>query len=164
MKQMFPLVGFYKIDNSEADKLLREWCHWLGGCNRPFGRQSFAVDVCGKGAVSIAVSASTVNATCGGYDRQSVVELARLCSHPNERWATRVCLRLWREVGAPLWPYWEVKALVSYANNNRHTGDVYRFDGWKKVAEVAGGVAGGGWQRGKRYEEKSVWSYKLSVD
>jgi hypothetical protein len=33
----------------------------------------------------------------------------------------------------------------------------------KKVADVAGGVAGGNWSRGKVSEAKSVWVYELAV-
>ncbi len=76
---------------------------------------------------------------------------------------TRVALRLWRATAAQCWHYWPVKAYVSYANAVRHKGDIYRFDGWEKVAEVAGGTAGGGWQKGKKYEAKSVWVYRLQL-
>jgi hypothetical protein len=160
---LFPPVSFDCIDNSLADECLRAWGHWLGGCNRPFGRQSFGVMLYGN-VISVAVSASTVNARCAGYDRQTVVELARQASEPDHRWATRVCVRLWREVGARLWPYWPVVACVSYANALRHAGDIYRFDGWRKVADVRGGVAGGNWGRGKRYDPKSVWVYEFQKE
>lgn len=160
-RSMFPLATFDVIDDALADRLLVEWGHWLGGCNRPFGRQSFGLDLRDAGIVSVAVSASTVNVRCGGWDRQRVIELARQCSHPAHRWATRVCIRLWRQLAPQCWTYWPAEALVSYSNSNRHTGDVYRFDGWKKVADVKGGVAGGSWSRGKVYEPKSVWVYEL---
>jgi hypothetical protein len=62
------------------------------------------------------------------------------------------------------WPYWRPEALVSYANAVRHTGNIYRFDGWEKVADVKGGAAGvnSGWTTpGKISEPKSVWVYRL---
>ena len=157
-----PVVTWDRCENELADRLLVEWGHWLGACNRPFGRQSWALWLNGE-PVSVAVSASTVNARCGGYERQEVVELARLCSHPEHRDMTRVALRLWRKTAAGAWAarYWPVRAYVSYANAIRHRGDIYRFDGWRKVADVPGGVAGGGWSRGKVYEPKSVWVYEL---
>lgn len=162
MSSLFPLANFDLIQNELADALLEEWGHWLGGCNRPFGRQSFGLEIEGIGIVSVAVSASTVNAMCGGYQRQECIELARLCSHPDHRWATRVCLRLWRELAPAAWPYWPVRALVSYANSLRHTGNIYRFDGWRKVSNSRAGIAGGGWQRHKRMEPKTVWAYEIS--
>jgi len=156
--RLFPLVSFDLIENGLADDRLVAWGHWLGGCNRPFGVQSFGLFLI-KELISVAVTASTVNKHCAGYDRQEVIELARLCSDPAHAWATRVCLRLWREVAPKVWPHWSVVALVSYANALRHKGDIYRFDGWKKVAEVKGGVAGGDWNRGKTYDPKSVWVF-----
>ncbi len=158
---LFPLVAFEITADCEVDQLLVDWGHWLGGCNRPFGRQSFRLVVGGRGIVAVAVSASTVNKTCGGFDRKDVIELARLCSKPSEEWATRVMLRLWREVAPKVWPYWVARALVSYSNSVRHTGNIYRFDGWRKVGEVPGGVAGGNWTRGKRYDPKAVWVWDL---
>ncbi|MDG6938620.1 MAG: hypothetical protein JRN42_08820 [Nitrososphaerota archaeon] len=163
-QSLFPLVSFDLVGNELADRMLEEWGHWLGGCNRPFGRQSFGLFLEGEGLVSVAVSASTVNGTCGGWPRGEVVELARLCSRPDQRWATRVCLRLWREVAPRTWgtKYWPVRACVSYANALRHKGDIYRFDGWRKVAETKGSTGGGGWSRPRKAgEPKTVWVWKL---
>lgn len=161
---MFPLVTFDLIPNEQADAALIAWGHWLGGCNRPFGRQSFGLEIESE-LVAVAVSASTVNGKCGGYNRQDVVELARLCSHPDHRDLTRVTLRLWRVMAPITWgrKFWTVRALVSYANASRHTGDIYRFDGWTKVAEVTGGTAGATWKRPRKaaYEAKTVWAYEL---
>lgn len=159
---LFPLVTFDLIPNTQADEKLLSWGHWLGGCNRPFGRQSFGLFV-ENDLISVAVSASTVNASCAGMPRQEILELARLCSHPDHRWATRVCLRLWRQLAPHAWPHWPVRCLVSYANALRHKGDIYRFDGWRKWGDVAGGKAGGGWQRGKTYDPKSIWIFPLEV-
>ena len=158
------LVAFDRIENSVADEALRAWGHWLGGCNRPFGRQSFGLFLRGN-LVSVAVSASTVNNRCAGYDRQEVVELARQASNPDHRDLTRVCVRLWRVTAGDCWAqdYWPVKALVSYSNSLRHSGNMYRFDGWKLAGEVRGGKAGGGWGRGKKYEPKRIWVFRLDA-
>ncbi len=162
---LFPIVAFDLIDDTAADKALAAWGHWLGGCNRPFGRQSWGLVIHGD-LVAVAVSASTVNKSCGGYSRNQVVELARLCADPSHRDMTRVALRLWRKVAPGAWgaKYWPVCAVVSYANAVRHKGDIYRFDGWHKVAEVRGGQAGvnTGWTRPRKdYEPKSVWAFRL---
>ena len=162
---LLPLVAFDRLANAEADRLLVAWGHWLGPCNRPFGRQSFGLALAETGLVAVAVSASTVNATCAGYGRGEVVELARLCAHPDHRWATRVALRLWRQVAPGQWAaqYWPVRACVSYANTARgHTGATYRLDGWAKVADVRGGTAGGNWTRGKSYDPKTVWAWEVA--
>lgn len=157
---LFPLASFDRIDNVVADNRLLEWGHYLGDCNRPFGRQSFALFVGGT-IVSVAVSASTVSATCAGRPRETVLELARLCTEPNARWATRVCLRFWRELAPSHWRYWPVQALVSYQSAIRHTGDVYRFDGWTKVADTPGSSGGGTWASKKEREPKALWIYEL---
>ncbi len=159
--QLIPLASFEFIEDRLADQLLVTWGHWLGACNRPFGRQSFGLQLWGIGIISVAVSASTVNKRCGGYDRNKCVELARLASSPAYSWATRICLRLWREIAPTVWPYWPVRACVSYQDAVRHTGNIYRFDGWTRVADVRGGKAGGNWSRGKRYGPKSVWAYEV---
>ena len=108
-----PTAHWDRCDDELADRLLVEWGHWLGACNRPFGRQSWCLWLYGK-PVAVAVSASTVNEHCAGYHRREVVELARLCSHPEHRDMTRVALRLWRKTAPLAWAraYWPVRALV----------------------------------------------------
>jgi hypothetical protein len=161
---LFPMAAFDLIPNDQANQCLVALGHWLEGCNRPFGRQSFGLYLHGE-LLCVAVSASTVNATCGGYPRNQVVELARLCSHPKHSELTRVGLRLWRLIAPDCWArnYWPVRAVVSYSNNARHRGDIYRFDGWRKVKDVPGGCTGpnAGYTRKKSYEAKSVWAFDL---
>lgn len=162
--QMLPLVAFDRIDNEQADHLLTAWGHWLGGCNRPFGKHAFGLALDGR-IISVAVSASTVNPTCAGYARGQVVELARIASAPEHcKWVCRVTLRLWRQTAPAAWAadYWPCVAAVSYQDAARHTGNLYRFDGWKRLAEVRGGTAGGNWTRGKTYRPKVVWGYALT--
>lgn len=154
------MVAFDPIPNNEANDALVEWGHWLGGCNRPFGVQSFGLKIEGE-LLSVAVSASVPGVTCAGYNRKEVVELARLCSHPNHRDLTRPVLRLWRKIAPATWHYWPVIALVSYANAVKHTGNIYRFDGWKKAADVPGGKVSHGWQAGTKFDPKSVWVFPL---
>jgi hypothetical protein len=159
---LFPLARFEVIELSEANRALIAWAHFLGQFDRPFGYQAFGLFL-GDALVSVAISGSTINATCAGWERGRVVELARLCSHPDHRWSTRVCLRFWRVTAPASWgsEYWPVDAAVSYQNAARHSGDIYRFDGWKKVAEVRGSGAGGTWSR-KKGERKAIWVYEFA--
>lgn len=157
-----PLVVFGFIDDAEADRLLVEWDHWLGGCGRPFGRQSFGIVIDGE-ILSVAVSAS-LRWPVAGYKRDEVVELARQASHPDHSNLTRVCVRLWRIIAPREWSmkYWHVRACISYQNAIKHTGNIYRFDGWKKVKEVKGGVTGRNARKGRqKYDPKNVWAYDL---
>jgi hypothetical protein len=115
--------------------------------------------------VSVTVSASAVSATVGGYRRNQVVELARLCSAPGHSWASRVALRLWREVAGPRWPYWSVLAAVSYSLNAHHRGHLYRHDGWERVQVSAGSRGGGTWsaRRGENDPasgSKTLWIWR----
>lgn len=165
---LLPAVGVDQVPNAEANQLLTSWGHYLGPCNRPFGKQSFVLHVDGR-PISLATSASTVSSTVRFSDdlampRTDLVELARLCTAPGERWATRVMLRLWREVHAHSWPHWRVRAAVAYSQNDRHEGRIYRFDGWTKVRDLPGSGGGGQWS-GKRDEThaahgpKSLWAW-----
>lgn len=159
---VFPLASFVEIDHVEADQVLVRSAHYLGACDRPFGRQSFGLIVGGR-VVSVAVSASTVSARCAGFNRTEVVELARLASVPGQNTWTRVALRCWRELAPQIWgaKYWPVRACVSYSNETRHKGDVYRFDGWRKVAVMPGSAGGGTWTHTRTREDKAVWLYEV---
>ena len=160
----FPPVAFQLADASLADALLVRWGHYLGPCNRPFGRQDWVLALNGE-PLAVATSASIVSASVAGYGRGEIVELARLCSAPEASWATRVMLRLWREVGAQGWPYWPVQAAVAYSQNIRHPGNIYRFDGWERISDNCGSNGGGAWSR-KRYAgdaahgRKTLWLWR----
>jgi hypothetical protein len=129
------------VPMDQANRLLTAWGHYLAACQRPFGAEGWVLDIAGR-PVSVAVSASTVSPTVADLSRTEVVELARLCSAPEARWATRPMLRLWREICAPAWRYWPVRAAVTYSANARHDGSLYRFDGWTRVHSRAGAPCG----------------------
>jgi hypothetical protein len=158
--------GFVPCDLDEANALLVHWEHKLGECHRPFRTESWLFLVDGV-PTAVAISASTVSATVAGYRRQEVVELARICA--SERWANRLMLRWWREVGARRWECWPVRAAVSYHLEAHHTGDLYRFDGWTKVKEGCGSRGGGTWSRERGDGDPSagaktlwLWTYEAT--
>lgn len=167
-----PIAGLTPISLPWANTLLDRWGHYLGPCERPFGFEAWALEVESR-AVAVAVSCSTVSEHISGEDsdgpvrfvRGELVELARLCADPDQRWATRPMLRLWREVAAPRWPYWPVTAAVAYSQNRRHAGDIYRWDGWTRIADKCGSSGGGAWSR-KRcatdavHGAKSLWLWR----
>lgn len=158
-----PVSGLYPVEPHEVNALLVAWGHKLGPCWRPFRQEGFVLEVDGS-PVAAAMSASIVNGPVAGYEREEVVELAR-CAAANS-WANRVMLRMWRELCAPRWKCWPVKAAISYSHNGMHTGDMYRFDGWEKVRDDAGGSRGGGTWTKKRAEgdalngKKSLWVWR----
>lgn len=168
----FAPIYFDTIDDGIADDFLNtdEADHWLGGCDRPFGRISYGLYVRGD-LVAVAVSASTPNKTCGPYSRYEVVELARISARDGWREQTRVALRCWRTLAAQDWAtaygeHWpSIVGYVSYANSRRHSGDMYRFDGWRKVADTKGSTGGGStWSRPRKSgEPKTVWAFELAT-
>lgn len=154
-------VSVIRVERGVANELLVEWDHPLGPCTRPFGREYFVLVVSGE-PVALASSVSTVSAPVyQQYTRRNVVELGRLARSPRHPHALRAMLRLWREYLAPMWAYWPVEAAVSYALPGT-TGDLYRFDGWKKVRECRPWAGGGTRARPPRKIEgvKSLWIYE----
>ncbi len=158
------------ISVDQANNLLEAWEHRLGPANRPFHQEAYALEWQDL-PISVAVSASTVSNQVAGYQREQVVELARLCSDPAENWATRIMLRLWRQICAPKWQVWPVKAAIAYSHNvHGQGGNIYRFDGWTKIREDAGSRDGrGAWPETRgRYATEAVrgsktlwvWDYR----
>jgi hypothetical protein len=156
------LVRLDVVDIGQANELLVRWGHRLGPVHRPFRQEAYALAV-DRRIVAVATSGSAHGARVAGYERTELVELTRLCADPEHRWATRVMLRLWREVCARRWACWPVRAAVSYSHNAHHRGDVYRFDGWTKVRDDAGGrgVKDHGRERPAVYEgAKTLWLWR----
>lgn len=159
------MAGVYPLEVSAANELLVAWGHRLGPCTRPFHSEAYALEVDGVRR-AVAISASIINGPVAGYGRQEVVELARLGA--GEPWACRVMLRLWREVCAPRWSSWPIRAAVSYSLNSMHPGNLYRFDGWEKVTESAGSNGGGTWSRPRRPDDptsgrKTLWVWRYGA-
>ncbi len=167
-----PMVALSVLSIDDANRLLVDWEHKLGPVHRPFTQEAYALELDGR-PLSVAVSASTVSSHVTGrdgdtevrYGRQEVVELARLASAPEARWANRVMLRLWREVCAQRWRDWPVTAAVSYSHNGLHTGQLYAFDGWRKINSNCGSNGGGTYSRSRSASDavhgrKSLWLWK----
>jgi hypothetical protein len=151
-----PVAGLVPVSMAEANALLEEWGHYLGPCERPFRSEGWVLDI-RDAPVAVAITSSIVSGQVSGFDKQEVVELARLCAC--ERWATRVMLRLWREIAAPRYLCWKPRAAVAYSQTSRHEGDIYRFDGWELMNESAGSSGGGAWSR-PRYAGDAVHGKK----
>ena len=164
-----PMCGVSPISIGETNGLLTQWGHYLGPVNRPYPQDAYALFV-GDEPVSVAVSASIVSPTVEGYRRTEVVELARLCTRPGESWATRVMMRLWRRICAPLFCGWDIRAAVAYSHNGRHEGNVYRFDGWQRREGRRGHAKyGGTWGRHRSDHDpmagtKTLWVWEYGKE
>jgi hypothetical protein len=163
------MAGVECCDMDVANSYLESWGHRLGAIHRPFHAEAFVFTLFGQ-PIAVAVSASIVSSTVAEFRRQDVVECARLCSAPGYAWASRIMLRLWREVCVACWPCWEVKAAVSYSQNAHHSGNLYRFDGWSKASEQAGSRGGGTWTHTRSPEDAAagkktlwIWRYPMAA-
>lgn len=162
-------VAVVEIDRKEAAALCIEWEHPLGGCDRPFGQDQWAL--CVEGApVACAITASIVSPTLRDetdrtWGRVGVAELARIARAPGAPWSMRVMLRLWREVLVHRWSHWPVEMAVTYQLPGT-SGHLYGFDGWTRVRSVKKASPGRGstWAKPSATDsiadgEKTLWVY-----
>jgi len=159
------MISFRPSIAAQCNTALEEWGHYLGPQKGPRMVLWYAVYV-GSELASVAVSAAPRGATCAGHDWREVVELARLCSAPDHRDMTRVCLRCWRKVAAQHWAdryHKTIRILAAYSDSTRHPGNIYRFDGWRLHDEK---LRGGGGQTCGRLPQtvapKKLWVYELA--
>jgi hypothetical protein len=154
-RPMFPLVWFDRCATATANELLARWNHKMGPITRPeeFGMWSHAL-VHDERPVAVTVTATLMRENVGGglsqLTRANTVELARLCAE--RKHLCRVALRLWREFVFPQLGY---PIAISYQDADLHSGDTYRFDGWKRVAFARGGSADP--RSGRMGRNKWVW-------
>ena len=135
-----------------ANSKLEEWGHKMGTCNRPMGILVAHGLFHFNDLIALTVTADLVRETCAGLHRHEAIELARLIA--NRPHINRVMLRLWREF---VFPYFQKPWAVSYQDEALHNGNIYRFDGWKKLAEHQ---SSGTDQRSQRKGRvKTVWGY-----
>lgn len=131
---MFPIASFDSIDIVSANQLLVSWGHRMGPLERGnSGSQHCHALFTHAEPVGLACTSSLIRERVGGglgyMTRDNTIELSRLCAA--NPWACRVVLRLWREL---VFPGTGAKFAISYQDANLHTGNVYRFDGWKRAA------------------------------
>ena len=89
---------------------------------------------------------------CPELTRKNTIELSRLCaSRPG---LCRVMLRLWREFVFPALGY---DYALSYQDADLHTGNTYRFDGWRRVAYSHSGTDT---RSGRPGRDKWIWVWK----
>lgn len=148
------LASFDAIDMDVANGLLERWHHKMGPCRRPsFGvLQAHALQFHGQ-PVGVVITSDLVRETCAGLSRQDAIELARLCCARRD--TSRVLLRLWRLL---VFPAYRRRWAVSYQDASLHSGDLYRFDGWKVIGHSSSGTDPRGNRRGRR---KRIWGYEV---
>jgi hypothetical protein len=148
-----PLASLQRIGVADANLLLATWGHRIGPIRRPMGLLGAHALMVGRDAVAVAVTATTVCGTVAGLPgpaRGRVVELARLCAS-GPHWC-RPMLRLWREVVLPTVAPGCVA--LSYQDALLHAGEIYRHDGWMRVAYSHSGRDR---RSGRSGRDKWVW-------
>lgn len=156
---LFPLVEFGPIELADANAFLVRNGHKMGPLNRPMngtlasGGGNEAHGLHHDGQLVGVVTTSTLQAekVAGEFTRNDSVELSRLCADRPR--LCRVLLRLWRVfVFEQLEP--KIIHAVSYQDANLHTGNTYRFDGWRKVAFSHSGTDR---RSGRPGRDKWIW-------
>ena len=152
-----PLLHLAEIPLADANAALVRWGHRMGPCNRP-NAHIWAHGMFHHGElVAVAISSALVGATCAGLSRTEAVELARLCAGRES--LCRVMLRLWREMVLPAladrhgWTW-----AVSYQDEALHSGNTYRFDGWKVLGRSSSGPDR---RTGRQGRSKTIWGWQL---
>lgn len=154
-----PLVHLDAIDREEANRLLVAWGHRMGAYTRPSYaiEAHYALFVQGE-PTALAMAGETVREVVGGTGirRDQCVELVRLCAARRD--FCRPMLRLWREVVFPAIAVAHQREIaVSYQDEALHTGDVYRFDGWRLIGRGGGG--GPDSRTGRPGRRMKIWAW-----
>ena len=156
MMLVAPLVHVEQVELNEGNSLLVEWHHKMGICNRPMGTQVAHALFAHGNPVAIAFTATLVNETCAGKTRDEAIELARLCAcRPG---LNRVMLRLWREF---VFPAFNKSWAVSYQDEALHSGNTYRFDGWRVLGRSHSGTDR---RSGRKGRNKTIWGWTVVAE
>lgn len=147
-----PIAELVPISLGQANRLLVDWGHRMGALER--GTQdAWCCALLHNGQPVAATTASyLIGARVGGapgLTRDNTVELSRLCAaRPG---LCRVMLRMWREFVFPTLPF---SVAMSYQDADLHSGNTYRFDGWKRVGYSHSGTDT---RSGRPGRNKWVW-------
>lgn len=147
-----PLASFEAISEQELNRCLTLWGHKMGELHRPMARPK-CYGLLHEGRTIGVISCSTlIPAELCGLTRENTIEVSRLCAERSG--LCRVVLRLWREL---VFPFSGYDNAISYQDEQLHTGNTYRFDGWKQLTRTRGGTD----QRsGRKGRNKTVWVWK----
>jgi antitoxin VapB len=161
LPSMFPLVSFDQIELVDANKLLVEFGHKMGPLNRGNqGAWCFAM-FHNDEPVGVVTASWLIGRHLGGCDRKwnrdNTLELSRLAAARSG--LCRVVLRAWREFVLPAIAEQNgFIAAASYQDTDQHTGNTYRFDGWKKIGKSSSGTDTRSCRPGRK---KAIWLWEL---
>jgi len=150
-----PLVSFDTIDLGDLNQCLTAWEHKMGPLNRP-GQEPWAWGLHHNGQLVAVTAASRLPAErVAGWTRDEAFELSRVCAAEPD-WC-RAALRLWRKTVFPaICRAYGHRWVVSYQDAALHTGNLYRMDGWLRVAYSHSGTDR---RSGRSGRDKWIWAW-----
>jgi hypothetical protein len=149
---MAPLASFEVISQETLNQCLLQWSHKMGPLLRPMHRPCCYGLMHNGEIIGVIACSSLIPEQIAGLTRENTIEVSRLCAaRPG---LCRVVLRLWREL---VFPFMGYEYAISYQDEELHTGNTYRFDGWKPLTRTRSGTD----QRsGRKGRKKTVWVWK----
>lgn len=144
---------FRQVSLKETNKYLEKWSHKMGPLKR--GNQGAICHMLFFKGEPIAVTTASHLIRCnvgGGLEkltRANTIELSRLCS--SREGICRIALRMWREF---VFPDLKFPIAISYQDSNLHSGNIYRFDGWKRIGYSHSGTDS---RSGRIGRNKYIW-------
>ncbi len=147
-----PLASFEMISLEELNRCLVSWNHKMGELHRPMAAP-FCYGLLHNGeTIGVIAHSSLIPAELHGLTHANTIEVSRLCAARHS--LCRVVLRLWREL---VFPFTDYTYAISYQDEQLHTGNIYRFDGWKPFTRTRSGTD----QRsGRKGRNKTVWIWE----
>jgi len=153
------VCSFRRVDLADANKFLTLWNHKMGILRR--GNQNAICHMLFHKSIPVAVTTAShlIRENVGGglkqLNRKNTIELSRLCA--NKSGICRIALRMWREF---VFPELRFEFAISYQDAKIHSGNTYRFDGWKRLAFSHSGID----QRsGRRGRDKWIWVWHENI-
>lgn len=151
-----PIVSLDRIERHELNLCLIAWQHKMGAWTRPFEQVEWLHGLRHNGElVAVTAAAQLMRERCGGFDRSQAFELGRVCAarpHIN-----RAMLRLWREFVFPaICTAHGYGFVISYQDAVLHSGNLYRFDGWRLVGASRSGTDA---RSGRKGRSKKIWAW-----
>lgn len=157
----FPRATLEDFDRDQANALLIAWGHKMGPIRRPPEYGFWAQQLVHEGnPVAVMVAAALVREHVGGglahLTRANTIELARVCAA--RAGLCRVAVRLWREL---VFPSLGKPFAISYQDSAEHRGDLYRFDGWVRLAQVR--ASGTDHRTGRKGRPRVIWGWPPTI-
>jgi len=152
---ILPVISLEPIDRECLNACLTAWGHKMGEWNRPLMKEWLHGLFHNGRPVAVTASASLIRERCGGFTRAEAFELGRVCAIRRD--INRAALRLWREFVFPdICRSEGYVAVISYQDAVLHSGNLYRFDGWRVVGKSRSGSDSRSGRKGRR---KVVWAF-----